>query len=710
MSTQQLWPIFICYRRVDGAAVAHRLYEMLDKFQTTASEGRPIQLDAYLDETMPGIADWRAMHRPYLEKARAIVVVCTPGAKLNEGPDDWVHHEIDWWIAHRQTAPILIDPLREGLRFVPLQIVKRWPDIQRIPMVEEEWKGLSEAGLEEKTAVIRRQIIGAVLPSSAAVYAQELAEERERAQHLQRALAIAEASLLDSRAASLFAESRLIDARRELEMNTRIDILERLASTTESGARQGNLRHELQQVDNDLATLKAANQQTLTSARELLRQADLAWEGVTAGGTADVKRSRPEPPYILSVELVNAGSGESVLLHYGTPEDVKVIMINAGPRRDYRTSIESRLRQLSAARFGSMPVPIELFIVSDRDEHKTGGLQHLLSSMAGTSQDDRVAEVRSIWANIFRIDGPRENFRSRIRKLIGDLQIPINQPFDCHIMRPEHGRVVVTMPDGLEITVLGPDQDHVAALYEVSAREAKQIGGTIERLRPEKFSHISIETDPAPLRVAGGGRDLKTACTPSENARRLAGGSYTDMSVANLASIVVLFRFRERTFLFTGDSRGDMILDGLSRAGMLDEHDEAAVDLMTIPHLGSDRNITVDFFRRVKASGYLFSGDGRHGSPAITTVAALVTARGCDSYRMYFVNRDGTASAGDSAPDERGAVQNSRPTDRRVEDAHGLRLDAFFKEEQRFNPNYRRVFRSSSSGSVIIDLLHPVRY
>jgi hypothetical protein len=712
MTTPQLWPIFICYRRVDGTVAARRLHEMLDKWRTIGPDEQPIQIDAYLDETMPGIADWKAMHRPYLEKARAIVVVCTPGAKLNEGPDDWVHHEIDWWIAHRATAPILVDPLKEGLRYVPLQIAARWPDIQRIPLVEDEWTHLSGASLEQKTTALRRQIIGAILPSGAAIYAQELAAERERADRLQRALAIAQAALLDTRAANLFGESRLIDARRELEMNRRSDLVERLVSARKAAARQGNLRHELQQLDADVAALQAASKEALTSGREALRQADLAWSGVTDERPVDVARRRPDPPYILSVELVNAGHGESILLHYGTPDDTRLVMINAGPGAAYRSGVGARLRQLSAARFGDRPVPIELFIVGDRDEDKTGGLERLLSGLAETASDEGCAvELRAIWANIFRVDGQRKNFRSHIRELISDLRIPLNEPFDRHVMRPEHGRVVVTIPGGLEIIVLGPGEERLAALYQLSAREAEQIGGTIEPLLPETFRHVPIVTDPAPLTVAGGRGEPPSGCRPSENARRLAGGSYTDQSVANLASTIVLFRFMGRTFLFTGDARGDLILYGLLQAGLLDEQGEAIVDLMTIPHLGSQRNITVDFFRRVKAAGYLFSGDGRHDNPSTTTVASLVAARECDVYRMYFVNRDGTAPAPDARHSRRhpASTIHEGPDDE-GSDTHGSRLDTFFRRELHFNPNYRRVFRSSTSGSVIIDLLHPVRY
>ena len=188
MANPQLWPIFICYRRADGIDTARRLHEILDKWETIGPAGELVQIDAYLDETMPGVEDWKTLHRPYLEKARAMIVICTPGTKLNEGADDYVHKEIDWWLKHRKVAPILIDPLMEGLRFVPLQIVQRFPDIQRIALIEKEWVGLSNLQLKEKTDAIRRQTLGAILPSGAEIYKQELELEKQRTKRLRWAL------------------------------------------------------------------------------------------------------------------------------------------------------------------------------------------------------------------------------------------------------------------------------------------------------------------------------------------------------------------------------------------------------------------------------------------------------------------------------------------------------------------------------------------
>ncbi len=108
--------------------------------------------------------------------------------------------------------------------------------------------------------------------------------------------------------------------------------------------------------------------------------------------------------------------------------------------------------------------------------------------------------------------------------------------------------------------------------------------------------------------------------------------------------------------------------------------------MMSIPHNGSHHNVEIDFFRRVQADRYLFSGDGKHGNPEVATVASLIAARGCDEYRMYFTNRESS------------------------EKEFGPKLDEFFGKELPFKPNYRRVFRTPERGSVMIDLMDPMPY
>ena len=71
MKASRLWPILNCYRHVDGVSAALRLHEILDKSKTTGPDDKTIEIDVYLDETMPSVEDWKVLHRPYLEKAQS---------------------------------------------------------------------------------------------------------------------------------------------------------------------------------------------------------------------------------------------------------------------------------------------------------------------------------------------------------------------------------------------------------------------------------------------------------------------------------------------------------------------------------------------------------------------------------------------------------------------------------------------------------------
>jgi hypothetical protein len=185
------WPIFICYRQSDGVLTAERIFNLLQHQQigTDKDSVKHVEsphLDVYFDQAAPGVGDWTAVHEPYLKRARAIIIICTPGAKLNEGSQDWVHREIDWWLEQRDMSPILIDPLGEGARYVPERISKRWPNAQRIKLIEKEWEGLTAEEKIDQETRIRNQIVGAIVPSGEGFYRQELEQERDRVARLRR--------------------------------------------------------------------------------------------------------------------------------------------------------------------------------------------------------------------------------------------------------------------------------------------------------------------------------------------------------------------------------------------------------------------------------------------------------------------------------------------------------------------------------------------
>jgi hypothetical protein len=288
--------------------------------------------------------------------------------------------------------------------------------------------------------------------------------------------------------------------------------------------------------------------------------------------------------------------------------------------------------------------------------------------------------------------------------LIGTLSIPLNAPFDHLVQRPDEGRLTVALPGGLEIVVIGPDRARLMKLYAWSKQSDRSFGGEptaspVESFPEERYSQVKIsqEVDSLPLLTT---IDTDGRCEPSENARELAKVQATDASVENMASTVLLFRFRNQTFLHTGDSRADLIMEGLKSSGLIGRDGRAHVSLLHLPHLGSNHNLTSAFLEQVTADAYLFSGDGFFGSPKVETIAALVAARPCAKFTMHFVNRDGsqTGAAGEGAT----AAERRK--------SHGEKLDAFFAAEAQYKPRYRRVFRATDQGSVIIDLLDRVTY
>ena len=113
---------------------------------------------------------------------------------------------------------------------------------------------------------------------------------------------------------------------------------------------------------------------------------------------------------------------------------------------------------------------------------------------------------------------------------------------------------------------------------------------------------------------------------------------FVDTSVANLSSIVVLAVAGGRRMLLTGDARGDFILEGLA-AGKLMQQGECAVDLMKVPHHGSDRDVDESFFRKIPARHYVISADGRFENPDRRTFEYLFAARGNAAYTIHMTNR-----------------------------------------------------------------------
>jgi hypothetical protein len=118
-----------------------------------------------------------------------------------------------------------------------------------------------------------------------------------------------------------------------------------------------------------------------------------------------------------------------------------------------------------------------------------------------------------------------------------------------------------------------------------------------------------------------------------------------DRSIPNLSSIMVLAEAEGKTILLTGDGRSDHLLTGLRRAGLLPATGgRLEVDVLKLPHHGSNRNMTKTFFRTVTADTYVASANGKDDNPDLATLIWLVEVAKEQGRRAEIVATNRTPS------------------------------------------------------------------
>jgi exosome complex RNA-binding protein Rrp4 len=178
----------------------------------------------------------------------------------------------------------------------------------------------------------------------------------------------------------------------------------------------------------------------------------------------------------------------------------------------------------------------------------------------------------------------------KLRDLIALLKLEGNQPFDDVVV----GSTKPVDIEGLKVSIVGPLDDQLEALR----------------------------------------KDWKKA--PKASKAELA--DYLDTSTANLSSIVCLVEFEGKKLLLTGDARGDYILDGLHKYGHLKAGESLELDLLKVPHHGSDRDSAPDFFEALPAKHYVISANGKYNNPDKDTLKWLIEARGDAEYVIHLTN------------------------------------------------------------------------
>jgi len=341
---------------------------------------------------------------------------------------------------------------------------------------------------------------------------------------------------------------------------------------------------------------------------------------------------------IFTLDVRRARKGDCLLVHYGTKTEPGLMLIDGGPADVYQPHLKPRLAEIRKARglAANATLPVDLLMVSHIDDDHIRGVLELTKEMIET-QGPKPLKINGLWHNTFDdiIGNNPDHLRAAVTasfgtaSLSGDgeevegldpeaakvlasidqgfrlrddsraLKLRINPQFKGKVVIAKKGAKQVDMGKGLKFTVVGPMNDEVLALQQAHDEFLKK--------KEAKKSEASL-------------------------------AAFTDTSVPNLSSLVVLAEVGGKRILLTGDARGDKVIEGLELAGLLkkDGKSKIHVDIFKCPHHGSRRNNDPVSFRRITADHYVFSGNGEHGNPHRETLEMLLGERGDEKYTVHL--------------------------------------------------------------------------
>jgi len=356
---------------------------------------------------------------------------------------------------------------------------------------------------------------------------------------------------------------------------------------------------------------------------------------------------------VLQLEALQANDGDCVLLHYDDADaQPGLILIDGGSAGVYHDILQKRLDQLR----GKRPVlNLRLVVVSHIDADHITGILDMFRQMNEAKNNNKQPRwnVTSLWHNAFeKVMGKHapsaqsatvaaaangnfgeqeveqleqkgltdlkaqavvasvkqgkdlQGFAKNLRNIKGEPKIN-GETNGNLVMAPESGRKDVKISKTLTFTILGP---HEAELNNLE-----------EEWNKSKAKHPADE--------------------------QAAAADYMNRTVPNLSSIIFLAEQKTADgksihMLLTGDAGGDLILQGLDSAGLLDADKRIKVDVLKVQHHGSNHSVTEDFFRQVIAEKYVISGNGKHGIPHMDTLNWLSNARKGEGFDVYMTNRE----------------------------------------------------------------------
>jgi hypothetical protein len=336
---------------------------------------------------------------------------------------------------------------------------------------------------------------------------------------------------------------------------------------------------------------------------------------------------------IFSLEALQAFNGDCLLLHGGTADDPKLVLIDGGPTRCWGKSLKPRLDQLREKRApGGGPLRIDLAMVSHIDDDHVAGMVAFTADLLSQTGAKNV-DVEVLWHNSF--DDIIDNIDEELREAaVAGMSAPVGGPRSDEIGEAQRA-VVASVANGRTL------REHAETLgWSINDPFGQLVSLPEEKARTIKLGDMNL-TVVCPR--AAQLRKLNTAWEAElkKAAKKKAGAAPValdpDTSAYNLSSIVVVAECQGKTMLLTGDALDTLILSGLEQAGFLKDG-KAHFDIFKLPHHGSVRNIEQGFFDAITADHYVISANGHDGNPDLETLQMIPRSRQDDDFEIHLTN------------------------------------------------------------------------
>jgi hypothetical protein len=333
------------------------------------------------------------------------------------------------------------------------------------------------------------------------------------------------------------------------------------------------------------------------------------------------------------LEALRARYGDALILQSGSKAKPQLAVIDGGPPGVYSDALRPRLDALRAERGldDRTPLDVGLMMVSHIDDDHVSGLLELTQKLNDRRESGQPLpwKIRRFWHNSF--DDILDNDDLEVAGTASTMSTASLGDF----LAPEGSLILASVKQGRELRKLldalrlGGNPPFKGLVLTGGATKAVTVGDLkITVLAPRKAELEALQKK--------WNKEIKPLLKKERSRQGLAQvAAYVDDSVHNLSSIVVLVESQGKRILLTGDGRGDHTLDGLKTAKLL-KGGKLRVDVLKLPHHGSERNVAPEYFQTIVAKHYVVSADGKFDNPDVGTLKMISAARPDDDFTIHL--------------------------------------------------------------------------